>query len=146
VDCFAARCLMSTAFCAAPIQASCRSLPATMRIARAQTYPTRPVRLIVGFVSGSPPDIEVNENWGRALLASSGATIALSSFPTTRLEVDAGRRQDALGNGARGCARRRHRDATRRDRQGQSWGRDRELSVLRSQHGPNTNVVLRARP
>src|SRR5205823_8144292 len=29
-------------------------------------------------------------------------------------------------------ARRRHRNATRRDRQSQSWGRDRELSVLRS--------------
>ena len=43
-----------------------------------------------------------------------------------------------------GCARRRHRDATRRDRQGQACGRGRELT-FDPQHGPNTNVVLRAR-
>src|SRR5262249_28403690 len=35
-----------------------------------------------------------------------------------------------LGNGARGCARRQHRDATRRNRQGPSCGRDRKLPVL----------------
>jgi tripartite-type tricarboxylate transporter receptor subunit TctC len=33
------------------------ALPALSRIARAQTYPTRPVRLIEGFGAGSAPDI-----------------------------------------------------------------------------------------
>ena len=33
------------------------ALPVTSRLARAQTYPTRPVRVIVGFTPGSAPDI-----------------------------------------------------------------------------------------
>ena len=32
-------------------------LPAMPRIARAQRYPSRPVRLIVGFAAGNAPDI-----------------------------------------------------------------------------------------
>src|SRR5262245_52111276 len=33
------------------------ALPALPHIARAQAYPTRPVRIIVGFAAGSAPDV-----------------------------------------------------------------------------------------
>ena len=39
------------------LAASTAALPAVSRIAVAQSYPSRPVRVIVGFTSGSAPDI-----------------------------------------------------------------------------------------
>src|SRR5262249_51908320 len=39
------------------LAASAAALPVLSRIARAQAYPSRPVRMIVGFVPGNPPDI-----------------------------------------------------------------------------------------
>jgi tripartite-type tricarboxylate transporter receptor subunit TctC len=39
------------------LAAGAAALPAVSRFARAQAYPTRPVRVIVGFTAGSAPDI-----------------------------------------------------------------------------------------
>src|SRR5262249_50104939 len=37
--------------------AGAAALPAVSRIARAQAYPSRPVRIVVGFSAGDSPDI-----------------------------------------------------------------------------------------
>jgi len=39
------------------LAAGAAALPVVSRIARAQTYPTRPVRIIIGFAAGGPADI-----------------------------------------------------------------------------------------
>src|SRR5712671_1955426 len=39
------------------LAATAAALPAVSRFASAQTYPSRPVRIVVGFAAGSSPDI-----------------------------------------------------------------------------------------
>src|SRR4051812_41076887 len=39
------------------LAAAAAALPATSRIARAQTYPSRPVRLVIGYTPGGSADL-----------------------------------------------------------------------------------------
>jgi tripartite-type tricarboxylate transporter receptor subunit TctC len=39
------------------LAAGAAALPVVSRVARAQTYPARPVRIVVGFPAGSAPDV-----------------------------------------------------------------------------------------
>ena len=39
------------------LTAGAAALPVVSRLARAQSYPTRPIRLLVGFAAGGPNDI-----------------------------------------------------------------------------------------
>ena len=72
------------------------ALPAVSRIARAQTYPTRPVRIVVSLPVGSTPDIvariiaeQLTRMWGRQVIAENrlggggviGAQAVLSALP-----------------------------------------------------------------
>src|SRR5262245_63146291 len=71
-------------------------LPILSRVARAQAYPTRPVRMIVGFPAGSAPDIvarvisqALSERFGQQVIVDNrpgagsniGTEVALKSPP-----------------------------------------------------------------
>ena len=53
------------------LAAGAAALPALSRSARAETYPARPVRIIVGFPAGGPSDI-VARVMAQAFAQSSG--------------------------------------------------------------------------
>jgi tripartite-type tricarboxylate transporter receptor subunit TctC len=62
------------------LAAGAAALPVASRIARAQTYPTRPVRLIVGFAAGSGPDI-IARLTGQWLSERLGQQFAIENRP-----------------------------------------------------------------
>src|SRR5437870_4682910 len=55
-------------------------LPTVSRVASAQTYPTRPVRLIVPFAAGSSPDV-VARLVGQVLSDSFGQQLVIENRP-----------------------------------------------------------------
>src|SRR5262244_4022436 len=62
------------------LAAGAAALPAVSRIAWAQTYPTRPVRLIVGFPAGSGADI-VARLAGQRLSERLGQSFVIENRP-----------------------------------------------------------------
>jgi len=62
------------------LAAGAAALPAASRIARAQTYPTRPVRIVVGFPAGATPDI-VARVAGQALSERFGQQFVIDNRP-----------------------------------------------------------------
>jgi tripartite-type tricarboxylate transporter receptor subunit TctC len=62
------------------LAAGAAALPAVSRFAWAQSYPTRPVRIIVGFTAGSAPDI-VARLMGQWLLERLGQQFLVENRP-----------------------------------------------------------------
>jgi tripartite-type tricarboxylate transporter receptor subunit TctC len=62
------------------LAAATAALPAVSRTARAQTYPARPVRIIVGFAAGSAPDI-VARLIGQGLSERLGKSFVIENRP-----------------------------------------------------------------
>src|SRR5215472_18160493 len=66
------------------LAAGATTLPAVSRIAKAQTYPARPVRLIVGFPAGGGADI-VARILGRWLSERLGQEVIIENKPGAKL-------------------------------------------------------------
>src|SRR5215468_9985069 len=62
------------------LAAGTAALPAIPRLARAQTYPSRPVRWLVGFAAGGPQDI-VARLMGQALSERMGQQFVIENRP-----------------------------------------------------------------
>src|SRR6516165_5662701 len=62
------------------LAAGAAALPALSRIARAQTYPSRPVRIVVGFPAGGAPDI-IARLMGQVLSERLGQQFVIENLP-----------------------------------------------------------------
>ena len=79
------------------LAAAIAALPAASRLARAQSYPTRPVHLIEGFGAGSAPDIVarligqwLSERLGQSIIVEnrSGASSSIAAEAAVRAAPD----------------------------------------------------------
>ena len=84
------------------LAAGAAALPAVSRIARAQTYPTRPVRIIVGFPPGARSRHPRAPDWPMAVGAA---------WPAVHRREPAGCRRQYRHRGGRARARGRLYDA-----------------------------------
>ena len=62
------------------LAAGAAALPTVSRIARAESYPTRPVHIIVGFPAGLSPDI-IARLVGQSLSARLGQPVVVENRP-----------------------------------------------------------------
>ena len=69
------------------LAAGAAGLPAAVRIAKAQTYPARPVRLIIGFPAGGGADI-VARILGRWLSERLGQEVIIENKPSANTRVE----------------------------------------------------------
>ena len=60
--------------------AGAAALPAVSRIAQAQAYPTRPIRLLVGYSAGGPTDITARLI-GQYISTSLGQPVIIDNRP-----------------------------------------------------------------
>src|SRR3954471_2748816 len=69
-----------------PLAAGAAALPAVSRIAKAETYPSRPVRIVVGFAPGGPNDIAARII-GQWLSDRLGQTFFIDNPPGARRNI-----------------------------------------------------------
>jgi tripartite-type tricarboxylate transporter receptor subunit TctC len=72
--------------------------PAFLRVARAQTYPTRPVRIVVGFVAGGVTDI-LARLMGQWLSERLGQPFVIENRPGAGTNIGAELVANAAGDG-----------------------------------------------
>ena len=80
------------------LSAGAASLPIVARIARAQTYPSRPITMIVPFPPGGPTDA-IGAHHGRAHAGALGQTIIIENVTARRGTIGVGRVARAAPDG-----------------------------------------------
>jgi len=71
------------------LAAGAAALPAMPRMARAQAYPTRPIRIVVGFAAGIAPDI-ISRLVGQALSERLAQSVVIENRPGAGSNIGAG--------------------------------------------------------